>query len=350
MKELYIEENNSLKDALVLMDELKKKCLIVTNGKSKFLGTLSDGDIRRSILKKIPLSQNIKGIYNNNPTVFLENHYSFDNAKEVFLKERFDFIPIINDKKNITNIIFWEQIFSKDEKKLHNFDVKVVIMAGGKGTRLHPVTKVLPKPLIPVNEKPIIEHIIEKFYNSGCNEFSLTVNYKSSLIKAYFDELKPPYKIKFIDEKIPLGTAGSLKFLPNEFKQPFIVSNCDTIVSIDYSSLYEFHKKNKFSITLVASLKNYTIPYGTCVLNDEEYLKELNEKPNYDLLVNVGLYILEPVILDYIPNGKIFHITDLIDQLIKNDFKVGVYPIDEKDWIDIGEWSEYQKAVKVLTS
>ena len=218
-------------------------------------------------------------------------------------------------------------------------------MAGGSGTRMEPFTKVLPKPLIPIHEKPIIEHIIDKFLNIGCDSFHLTVNYKSKILKAYFEELQPNYSLSFIDEKEPLGTAGSLRYLKDKFYKPFFVTNCDIIIKADYASLYEFHQKNNYDITLVASAKEYIIPYGTCELNAEGHLSHINEKPMYNFLINTGLYILNPDVLNIIPKDKFYHITHLIEDAKTQGKKIGVFPVDDDDWIDIGQWVEYKKAI-----
>ena len=178
------------------------------------------------------------------------------------------------------------------------------IEAGGKGTRLEPFTKILPKPLVPIHEKPVIEHIIERFTDVGINEFILSVNYKARIMKAFFEELDHDYLIKFVEEEKPLGTAGSLKLLEAKINKPFMMTNCDIIIKTDYPDLYSFHEENNYEITLVASMKNYTIPYGTCELNSDGYLSNINEKPQYDFLINTGLYVLNPSVLKLIP--KVF--------------------------------------------
>jgi NDP-sugar pyrophosphorylase family protein len=221
-------------------------------------------------------------------------------------------------------------------------------MAGGIGSRLDPFTKVLPKPLVPVSGKPIIDHIIESFNMIGCSEFYLTTNYKKNILKAYFEDTQRSYKVNFVDENSPLGTAGSLKLLQGKFKNPFFVSNCDIIVKINYKSFYDFHIQGKYDITLVASTKEYIIPYGTCELNKNGYLSKINEKPKYNFLVNAGLYIINPETIKNIPNNKFYHITHLIESLIKKNKRVGVFPVDEDEWIDVGEWAEYKKAIKRL--
>jgi NDP-sugar pyrophosphorylase family protein len=246
-------------------------------------------------------------------------------------------------------MLTWAKVFKNGEKKkLQSLDVPVVIMAGGKGTRLEPFTYVLPKPLVPIHEKPVIEHLLESFTDVGVHEFIITLNYKARIMKAFFEELNPSYTVDFVVEQEPLGTAGSLKFLEGRFDLPFMVTNCDIIIKTDYLNLYKFHQKNNYDITLVASMKNYTIPYGTCELNADGHLEHINEKPEYDFLVNTGLYVLNSNVLELIPAGKFYHITHLIEDVKNSGKRVGVYPIADDAWIDVGQWAEYKKAVERL--
>ena len=190
----------------------------------------------------------------------------------------------------------------------------IMIMAGGTGSRLEPVTTVLPKPLIPIHGIPIVNHIIDKFYALGFMDYHLSVNYKSGIIKAYFEELNHDYSVSFIEEHKPLGTAGSLSNLIGKINSPFYVTNCDIIVDVDYLELYEFHLKNNYDITLVASAREFTVPYGVCVLDDKGTLSHIHEKPKYDFLVNTGLYILnqdikssiKKIYTNYMKNHKLF--------------------------------------------
>ena len=151
-----------------------------------------------------------------------------------------------------------------------------------------------------------------------------------------------------MEEQKPLGTAGSLQYLAGKFKESFFVTNCDIIIKTNYTDLYAFHQKGNYDITLVASMKNYIIPYGTCELTGEGYLKQINEKPEYDFLVNTGLYVVNPDVLFLIPKGKLYNITHLIEDSNNQGKKIGVYPIDDDAWIDVGQWAEYQKAIKKL--
>tara|TARA_B100001750_G_C15510520_1_gene603312 strand:+ start:330 stop:1379 length:1050 start_codon:yes stop_codon:yes gene_type:complete len=349
MKELVTISDISIRQAMKKLSKSGEKCLIVTDNESNLLGTLSDGDLRKAILKGAAVSDHVKNIYQQKPTVLVEGEYNLEKVKKLFTKNKFDLIPVVNNRGKLVDVLLWETVFQKGEKRQEKkLDVPVVIMAGGKGTRLEPFTKVLPKPLVPIHEKPLIEHIIERFTDVGVKDFILTVNYKASIMKAFFEELEPKFSVEFLEEQEPLGTAGSLKFLKGRLVQPFMVTNCDIIIKADYLDLYSFHNKNKYDITLVASMKNYTIPYGTCELNDEGHLKNINEKPEYDFLVNAGLYVLNPDVLEFIPKDRSYHITNLIEDVQKDGKRIGVYPIDDDAWIDVGQWAEYQKIVERL--
>ena len=182
----------------------------------------------------------------------------------------------------------------------------------------------------------------------GRTNFHLTVNYKSKILKAYFDELKPPYNISFIDEVKPLGTAGSLRYLKGQFTKPIFVTNCDIIIKADYKSLYDFHLKGNYDLTLVASMKEYVIPYGTCELNSDGSLLKINEKPEYDFLINTGLYVLSSDIINLIPKNRLYHITNLIEDAKEKGKRIGVFPIDDDAWIDVGQWAEYRKVMELI--
>jgi len=256
---------------------------------------------------------------------------------------------VVNDLHQIVGYKTWTEVFGAEfPDRSQKINAPVVIMAGGKGTRLKPFTDVLPKPLIPVNDIPVVEHIIEKFTNIGCSSIYLTVNYKAKILKAYFEELSPKYKVTFIDEPEPLGTAGSLNFLSDHFNQPIFVTNCDIIIKSDYREIYKYHESNSYDITVVASIKNYVIPYGTCELNDDGSLNCINEKPKYEFLINTGLYVVNPEILSLIPKNRFFHFTHLITKATSIGKRVGVFPVNENSWIDIGQWKEYRKAGELL--
>ena len=348
MKDITIQTDITIRQSMKLLDKTAEKCLLVVDKNRKLLGTVTDGDLRRSILAGAQFSEDISECYHKRPVTLVEGHFNTEEAKQLFRGKKLDLIPVINDEGTLIEYLTWGSLDDVQKPARSLQDVPVVIMAGGKGARLEPFTKVLPKPLVPIQEKPIIEHIIERFTDIICSEFYLTVNYKGRILKAYFEELQPDYNVTFVDENEPLGTAGSLQLLMGKFDKPFFVTNCDIIVKADCVSLYEFHQKGGYDITLVASTKEYIIPYGTCELNGDGHLSHINEKPHYDFLINTGLYVLNPNMLKLIPENKFYHITHLIEDAKNQGKKVGVFPIDDEAWIDVGQWAEYQKAVKQL--
>jgi len=348
MKDITIRTDITIRQAMKILDKTGEKCLLVVDEKKKFLGTLTDGDLRRSILRGTNFSEDISTSCNTKPTFLIQDKYSEEEAMELLRVFKLDLIPIVDENRLVVDYVTWSSMGNEFQPKKSLCNVPVVIMAGGKGTRMEPFTKVLPKPLIPIKDKPIIEHIIERFTDLGCSNFHLTVNYKSKILKAYFEELQLDYRVQFVDEQEPLGTAGSLRFLMGKMGGPFFVTNCDIVIKANYFSIYEFHQKAEYDITLVASAKEYIIPYGTCELNEDGHLSHINEKPKYDFLINTGLYVLNPDILELIPKNKFYHITHLIEDAKNQGKKVGVYPIDDDAWVDVGQWTEYKKSVKLL--
>ena len=349
IKHIIIPETASITMALKKMDSIDKKLLLVTGVNNKFKSVISVGDIQRSLIKNqnfdTPISEIVR------PQIrasFLGQ--SLTEIKKEMVRFRMEFMPVLTLENELVDVIFWEDIFEIKHSNLKgNVDIPVVIMAGGMGVRLRPITNIIPKPLIPIGEKSIAEHIIEKFVDNGSKTFYMSVNYKSDMIKDYFGKLKnQDYEINFIEESKPSGTAGSLSLLKEKISSTFFVSNCDIIVNQDYEEVYKYHKKNKNELTLIGALKNYAIPYGTLKLTNEGFLDEIIEKPEHHFLVNAGLYIIEPQILSEIPKNTFFHITHLIEKIIKRNGRIGVFPVSEASWMDVGNWVEYNQTLKKL--
>ncbi len=335
----------SIIDALKRMDEVGQKLLIVIDDNGLFVGLISIGDIQRAIIANRDLSIELSNILRKDILTARKGD-DIDTIKAIMLKHRLVYMPVLSDLNEITDVIFWEDIVKEDVSSFScgQLDLPVVIMAGGFGTRLKPLTNILPKPLLPYGEKTILETIIARFQQYGCNTFHLSVNYKAELIQYYFDSLNnKTYDVSLFSEDKPLGTAGSLGLLRDRIKSPFFVSNCDILVDQDYAAVYDYHKEQQNELTMVASLKHYSIPYGTLETGENGELLSLQEKPTLTFMINCGFYILEPHLLAEIPEGTFFHITDLIEAIKARKGKVGVFPISEKSWIDIGEWSLYSK-------
>lgn len=349
MKDITIHPQATIKEAMEALDKTAEKVLLVVDENQALIGALTDGDIRRYILKGRDLTSVIEDAYRANPVFVFQEDFDLEKIKTVFLKNKIDVIPILDQNRKVINFITWEKAFGNNRKPVNQkLDAPVVIMAGGRGTRLEPFTKVLPKPLLPVGEKPVIDHIIDRFRAYGVSEFYLTIHHMSKILRAYFEEKEPDYTIGFAEEDEPRGTAGSLSLLKDKLDKTFFVSNCDIIIKADYADIFRFHTKNSYDITLVASAKQFNIPYGICELNGSGSLERIQEKPEYGFLVNTGLYVLNPSVIDLVPDSGLFHITHLMDKVKENNGTIGVYPVSEKAWIDVGQWAEYRKALKVI--
>lgn len=343
---ILIDKSLTAKDAIKKLDSNLEKIVFVVEENNKLVGSITDGDIRRWILKDGNLSAKVDEVCYKN-TYYVNTNYDLKKVKKDIYERRIIYVPVVNEKKEIVEFLIWDKIFdSKIERKTkEKLNASIVIMAGGKGTRLEPFTRILPKPLIPIGDKSILEIIIEKFTYYGNDKFYISINHKSKIIKSYFEEIDPSYKINYIHEDKPLGTIGSLKNLEGDIDTDIILTNCDIIIEADYADLLTHHKEMKNDITIVASMKHYNIPYGICEIENGGQLVNIKEKPEYDFLVNTGMYVLKPEVLKYIPKDEFFHITDLIEK-IKPTHKIGIYPISEKSWTDIGEWVEYKKTLE----
>lgn len=343
IKNISIEKNASLIEALKQMDLQKVKLLLVLDG-DLYYSLLSIGDIQRAIIAGISLDEPLYKVLRTEVKVA-----SIDDSKEDIIshmrKRRNDFMPVIDSNGKIVEVIFWNDLFSDSSTNVkHNFTLPVVIMAGGQGTRLRPLTNVLPKPLIPIGEQTMMEDIMDRFVQCGCKDFYVSVNYMADFIRHYFDNFsKHKYNIEYFQENKPLGTAGSLHLLKNQIKETFFVTNCDIIIDEDYGEILRYHKENVNEITVVAAIKNISIPYGTLETKEEGLLSSIKEKPSYIFKINTGMYILEPHLINEIPIDKFYHITFLIEKLMKEGRRVGVYPINEGSWTDVGNWDEYLK-------
>lgn len=342
--DFLISRDTSIVSAMKLMDKIKRKLLIVTTG-SSYLGLLSAGDIQRAIINNFKLTSAVSAIMRNDYIVALPDQ-SLDEIKKLMLRIRAEFMPVVDANNNIINIYFWEDLLGDAQKEpLFKFELPVVIMAGGKGTRLKPLTNVIPKPLIPIDNKTIIEHIFNQFNRYGCNDFYISVYYKASFIEYYLKEQQLPYKLIYFKEEQPLGTAGSLSLLKDKINNTFFVTNCDILIDQDYSEILRYHRENRNEITIVVAMKYYPIPYGIIESGKNGKLEKIIEKPELTFKINSGMYILEPHLLKEIPENTFFHITELIDSIKKRKGMIGVFPLSEKSWTDIGDWDEYFKVV-----
>lgn len=334
-------------EALKQMDTEKVKSLFVFT-EDKFEGLLTIGDIQRAILKGIDLSSTVSSILSKDK-IYASVGETIESIKIKMSRLRAECMPVVDEDGNLVDVYFWKDLLGDlTQKNVPNISLPVVIMAGGKGTRLAPLTNVYPKPLIPIGEKTIVETIMDKFVAHGCHDFYMSVNYKADTIKNYFDFINnPDYNIHYFQEDKPLGTAGSLRLLKDKINSTFFVSNCDILIEEDYSEILDYHRNNNNELTVVAAVKTFSIPYGTITTGENGILESIEEKPTLSFKINTGLYILEPSLIDEIPD-EFYHITHLMEKLKSEGRRVGVYPISQNDWKDMGEWNEYLKMIKVL--
>lgn len=344
-----VSAETSIIETMKLMDESYTKLMLVFDG-DKFIGIVTNGDLQRAIIANIPLNTSIEKIVNNNNKIYANINDKHETVKEWMIAKRAELMPIVDDDGKLVDVVFWDEILADIPMDNNSIEINlpVVVMAGGKGTRLAPLTNVYPKPLIPIGEKTVIETIMDKFVNYGCHDFYMSVNYKADAIKNYFDFINnKEYNIHFFQEDRPLGTAGSLRLLKDQINTTFFVSNCDILIEENYSEILDYHRNNKNELTVVAAVKTLSIPYGTISTSDNGLLESIEEKPTLSFKINTGLYILEPSLLEDIPD-EFYHITHLMEKLKSEGRRVGVYPISQNDWKDMGDWNEYLRMIKVL--
>lgn len=337
MEKYIVTPDTSILDAMRVINKNSRGLVFVCRGKV-LVGVVTDGDIRRYILGDGDLRAGISNVVGENIHYLkLEDRLL---AKRYMRKHGITAVPIVNEKMEIISIEFLYKQLSEIKEKLN---IPVVIMAGGKGTRLQPYTQVVPKPLIPVGEKTILEHIMDRFEEFECRHFDLIVNYKKNFIKAFFLDCDNDRDVSFYDEEEFLGTGGGLRLLKGVYNDTFFVSNCDILIEEDYGKMIEYHKSQKNIITMVCAMKNVEIPYGTIQMSKGGSVEKISEKPVFPLMTNTGLYIVEPEFLDKIPPNTFIHITDIIQKCIDEGERVGAYPISEEAWLDMGQMEELEK-------
>ena len=333
--DLIVPPQISLCDAMRIIDRSEVKILFVAEG-GKLLGALTDGDIRRFLFRGGKIEEPVGNACNRSPRV-AENVWQ---AAEVYDRLNCIAVPVVNDSWEILDIYIGEE--NRDIQK-EQLGIPVVINAGGKGTRLDPFTRVLPKPLIPVGEKPIIEHIMQQYEGFGCSEFHVIVNYKKQLLKAYFNENEEHYDIRWYDEARPLGTGGGLSLLRGKLDGTFFFSNCDILLLSNYASMLKFHRENGNAVTMVCAWKNHTIPYGVVEIGKNGVIEAMREKPELSFLTNTGMYIVEPEVLEDIAPDTSISFPEIIQAEIRKGRKAAAYPVSESEWLDMGQMSELEK-------
>lgn len=337
IKDIIINEDTSIIEVLKIIDKSSKQLVLVVNENKKLLGTISDGDIRRALLNNVSLDESIKNIYFKYPTVANIN----DSRTEIInicAAKKIHQIPIVDNNGNLLGLEILDELISKKNKTN-----KVVLMVGGLGTRLRPLTDNIPKPMLHVGGKPILETIIDKFSNYGFVDIILCVNYKSDIIKEYFgDGSKFGVNIKYIFENKRMGTAGALSLLKSKPNEAFFVMNGDLLTNVNFEHLLDYHLDNHSAATMCVREYDFKVPFGVVKLENEK-IKSIEEKPTHKFFVNAGIYMISPEVIDYIPKNEFYDMPGLFEKIIKLNKNVISFPIREY-WLDIGRIEEFEKA------
>lgn len=334
-----VNANFTIHEVIKNLDRSGLQIALVVDENNKLLGTVTDGDIRRGLLKHINLSEPVDEIMNHHPIVALQND-SKEKKRLLMEKNRLHQLPIIDSEGFLKELLLIDSLF-----KPAQCDNSVVLMAGGLGERLRPLTDNFPKPLIKVGNKPVLELVLENFISQGFHNFYIAINYKGHLIQEYFgDGSQWNVNIKYLCEEIRLGTAGALSLLPITPELPFFVMNADLITKVNFLQLLEFHQDHSADVTMCVREYRHVIPYGVVDIQKESYqMLEINEKPEHCFFVNAGIYILNPSTLVHMPANVFFDMPDLLTKLINNKFRVSTYPIREY-WLDIGRFEDLERA------
>ncbi len=336
-KKALVRPETSIQDTIAVIDKSTLQIALVVNEKGQLLGTVTDGDIRRAILKYTDLNKPVANIMNTHPR-YITDKQSRENAFQLMKTHKLNQIPILNQDHCVVGIEVSQDFFDSP-----SYNNSVIIMAGGLGQRLKPLTENCPKPLLKIGGKVLLETILENFVEEGLKNFYFSVNYKAEMIMDYFgDGSRWGVSIQYLHENKRLGTAGALSLLPDQPVEPLLVMNGDILTKINTTQLLNFHRKNRGVATICVKEKYRQIPYG--IVNfDKNRLLHIEEKPFQRYFINAGIYVFNPEVLKYVPAETFYDIPDLIKALQEDQKEITVFPIREY-WIDIGHFDEYERA------
>jgi dTDP-glucose pyrophosphorylase len=334
---IKLNTNSTIKEALKIIDSGAIRIALVVDFDNKLLGTLSDGDIRRGLLKNLSLDDTIEDLYSKNPTIASTNDSNEKIIQKAISKQVYQ-IPIVDDEGKLIDIVNLATLLNITKKRN-----RVILMAGGLGTRLRPLTQDIPKPLLKVGNKPILETIIKNFANHGFVNITISLNYKGEMIKDYFgDGSNFGVNIDYIEENMRLGTAGALSLIENKPTEAFFVMNADLLTDVNFSHLLDFHSFSNSDATMCVREYEYQVPYGVIEV-EESNVTSIVEKPIQKFFVNAGIYVLSPKVFDYIPKNEFYDMPTLFNTFIEKEKNVISFPIHEY-WLDIGRMSDFEQA------
>jgi dTDP-glucose pyrophosphorylase len=338
IKTLCIGPNGHIADAAKILEaNIQKICFVVDND-DVLLGTITDGDIRRGLLKGNAFDAPAKNIMNASPRTFTEDH-DRSALRTMMLDQGILHVPIIDEHQHFIGLVTLDELMLDES---HN-DNWVVLMAGGLGERLRPLTEKTPKPLLQIGEKPLLQSILESFIEQKFRNFYIAVNYRAEDIKNYFgDGSAWNVNIQYLEEKERMGTAGALALLPATPTRPVIVMNGDLVTRTSFTELLKFHDEQKSSATMCVREYDFQVPFGVISIEDNR-ITSIDEKPIHRFFVNAGIYVLEPEIVAATSGTSRIDMTQIFDCLVAEDDATAVFPIHEY-WLDIGRLDDLERA------
>ncbi|MFA5158929.1 MAG: nucleotidyltransferase family protein [Candidatus Omnitrophota bacterium] len=329
--------SDSIKSVLKTIDASSAQIAVVVGKRRKLLGTVTDGDVRRGILRGVSLDDNVQLVLNPKP-IYAKMGQTGESLLKRMEKHFIHQIPVLDAGGSVVGLEILDDLIQS--KSRENW---VLLMAGGLGSRLKPLTNDRPKPLIHIGDKPILATILENFVGFGFKKFYLAVNYLDEMIRDYFgDGSKWGVELKYLKESRRLGTAGALSLLPQKPREPLIVMNGDLLTKVNFSHLLNFHHENNVSATMCVREYDFQVPFGVITM-DQQYIRAIDEKPVHRFFVNAGIYVLEPSLLKYVPQNKPYDMPQLFDRLIDERKRVAAFPIREY-WLDIGQMEDFNRA------
>jgi dTDP-glucose pyrophosphorylase/predicted transcriptional regulator len=336
-KDILLKSDSTIKEALLLIDSGAMRIALIVDDSEKLIGTLTDGDIRRGLLNNLALSDSIESVIFRTPTICKITD-SKEKILEVALAKKIYQIPIVDEDGLLVGIEEVETLLKSDSKTN-----RVVLMVGGLGTRLRPLTDHTPKPMLKVGDKPILETIILNFKKYGFTNIILSVSYKAEVIESYFGNGSNfGVNIEYIHEEKRMGTAGALSLMRERLNEAFFVMNGDLLTNLNFENMMEYHLKNSSIATMGVREYDFQVPYGVVNVDGKNILG-IEEKPTHHFFVSGGVYVLDNQILDLIPNNEYYDMPTLFENVIAQKMKSISFPIREY-WLDIGRLEEFKKA------
>ena len=336
-KKVAVHESVTIREAIQVIDKSSLQIALVIDGNDRLIGTITDGDIRRGLIRGVDLDSPVQSIYNPSPITASE-YDDIDTIHRLMKQNYFKHLPILDKDGKVVRLELLKNLLSEPKRKN-----AVVLMAGGLGERLRPMTYTCPKPLFRIGGKPILEIILETFIKYDFKRFYISVNYMAEMIESYFgDGGRWNVRIDYLRENRKLGTAGSLSLLPEKPDDTLIVMNGDLLTKVNFDNLLDFHHTNKARATMCVREYIFKVPYGV-VSMEEHRLLGLDEKPAQRFFVNAGIYLMEPDLLSFIPKDTVYNMTDLFQKICEKKLDVVTFPIREY-WIDIGQQKDLEQA------